>query len=63
MAVLFLVESIATSEGLGFYIIDSWGRADYATMFVGIIALSIIGIVMYEIFELLERKFCKWKNL
>ena len=63
VAVLFLVESIATSEGLGFYIIDSWGRADYATMFVGIIALSIIGIVMYEIFELLERKFCKWKSL
>jgi NitT/TauT family transport system permease protein len=63
VAVLFLVESIATSEGLGFYIIDSWGRAEYATMFVGIIALSIIGIIMYEIFELLERKFCKWKSL
>jgi len=63
VAVLFLVESIATSEGLGFYIIDSWGRAEYTTMFVGIISLSIIGIVMYEIFELLERKFCKWKNL
>jgi NitT/TauT family transport system permease protein len=63
VAVLFLVESIATSEGLGFYIIDSWGRAEYATMFVGIIALSIIGIIMYELFEILERKFCKWKNL
>ncbi|MDD2302792.1 MAG: ABC transporter permease [Eubacteriales bacterium] len=63
VAVLFLVESIATSEGLGFYIIDSWGRAEYTTMFVGIISLSIIGIVMYEIFELLERKFCKWKSL
>ncbi len=63
VAVLFLVESIATSEGLGFYIIDSWGRAEYATMFVGIIALSTIGIVMYELFEILERKFCKWKNL
>lgn len=63
VAVLFFVESIATSEGLGFYIIDSWGRAEYATMFVGIIAMSIIGIVMYEIFELLERKFCRWKNL
>lgn len=63
VAVLFLVESIATSEGLGFYIIDSWGRAEYATMFVGIISLSTIGIVMYELFEILERKFCKWKNL
>ncbi len=62
VAVLFFIESIATNRGLGFYIIDSWGRADYATMFVGIIALSLIGIILYEIFDLLERKFCKWKN-
>jgi NitT/TauT family transport system permease protein len=62
IAVLFFVESIATNKGLGFYIIDSWGRADYATMFVGIISLSIIGIILYEFFDLLERKLCKWKN-
>jgi NitT/TauT family transport system permease protein len=63
VAVLFFVESIGTNRGLGFYIIDSWGRADYATMFVGIIALSVIGIVLYETFDLLERKLCKWKNI
>jgi NitT/TauT family transport system permease protein len=63
VAVLFFVESIGTNRGLGFYIIDSWGRADYATMFVGIIALSVIGIVLYETFDLLERRLCKWKNL
>ncbi|MGV8056941.1 MAG: ABC transporter permease [Smithellaceae bacterium] len=62
VAVLFFVESIATSRGLGAYIIDSWGRADYATMFVGIIALSIIGIVLYEFFDILERNLCKWKT-
>lgn len=62
VAVLFFVESIATRKGLGFYIIDAWGRADYPTMFVGIISLSSIGIILYEIFDLLERKLCKWKN-
>jgi NitT/TauT family transport system permease protein len=62
VAVLFFVESIATSRGLGAYIIDSWGRADYATMFVGIIALSCIGILLYEFFDILERKYCKWKT-
>jgi NitT/TauT family transport system permease protein len=61
VAVLFFVESIGTHRGLGYYIIDAWGRADYATMFVGIIALSIIGIVLYEVFDLLERKSCRWK--
>lgn len=63
IAVLFFVESIATNKGLGYYIIDSWGRADYADMFVGIIALSTIGIVLYETFDILERKICKWKNV
>jgi NitT/TauT family transport system permease protein len=63
VAVLFFVESIATRKGLGFYIIDAWGRADYSTMFVGIIALSCIGIILYEVFDLLERKLCKWKNI
>jgi NitT/TauT family transport system permease protein len=62
VAVLFFVESIATNQGLGYYIIDAWGRADYTTMFVGIISLSLIGIVLYEGFDLLERRFCKWKN-
>jgi NitT/TauT family transport system permease protein len=62
VAVLFFVESIATNQGLGYYIIDAWGRADYTTMFVGIIALSLFGIILYEGFDLLERKFCKWKN-
>jgi NitT/TauT family transport system permease protein len=62
VAVLFFVESIGTSRGLGFYIIDAWGRADYPLMFVGIIALSLIGIVLYETFDLLERRLCKWKN-
>ena len=63
VAVLFFVESIGTNRGLGFYIIDSWGRADYAAMFVGIIALSVIGIVLYEAFDLLERRLCKWKSV
>jgi NitT/TauT family transport system permease protein len=62
VAVLFFVESIGTNRGLGFYIIDAWGRADYATMFVGIIALSVIGIILYETFDVLERRLCKWKN-
>lgn len=62
VAVLFFVESIGTYRGLGFYIIDAWGRADYPTMFVAIIALSIIGIILYELFDLLERRLCRWKT-
>lgn len=62
VAVLFFVESIGTRYGLGFYIIDAWGRADYPAMFVGIIGLSGIGIVLYESFDLLEKRACQWQR-
>lgn len=63
VAVLFFVESISARSGLGMYIIDAWGRADYISMFVGMLALSLIGIILYELFDLLEKVTCKWKNV
>lgn len=63
VAVLFFVESINARSGLGMYIIDAWGRADYISMFVGMLALSLIGILLYELFDLLEKFSCKWKNV
>ena len=46
VAVLFFVESIGTRRGMGYYIIDAWGRAAYPEMFAGIIALSLIVIAV-----------------
>lgn len=62
VAVLFFVESISATHGLGLYIIDAWGRADYTSMYVGIVSMSLLGILLYEFFEILERKTCKWKH-
>lgn len=63
VAVLFFVESIGTNWGLGFYIIDSWGRADIPRIFVGMVVLAVIGIGLYEVFDKLEKTFCRWKQL
>jgi NitT/TauT family transport system permease protein len=62
VAVLFFVESISARRGLGLYLIDSWGRADYTAMFVGVVALSVIGVLVYETFDVLEKRICKWRN-
>ncbi len=62
VAVLFFVESISARRGLGLYLIDSWGRADYAAMFVGVLALSAIGVLVYETFDVLEKRICKWRS-
>lgn len=61
VAVLFFVESISATHGLGLYIIDAWGRADYTSMYVGVVSMSLLGILLYEFIEMLERKTCKWK--
>jgi len=63
VAVLFLIESIGTNWGMGFYIIDAWGRADISQIFVGMVVLALIGIILYETFDMFERTFCKWTQL
>jgi NitT/TauT family transport system permease protein len=63
IAVLFFVESFATSKGLGFLIMDAWGRFAYDQMFVGIIGMSLLGVVLYEVFNALEKTLCAWKYL
>lgn len=63
VAVLFFVESIGTRYGMGFYILDAWGRADIPQIFVGMVVLAIMGVVLYETFDILERVFCRWNQL
>lgn len=63
VAVLFFVESIGTRYGMGFYIIDAWGRADIPQIFVGMVVLALLGVILYETFDVMERVFCRWKQV
>lgn len=62
VAVLFFVESIGTRYGMGFYILDAWGRAYTPQIFAGILVLAGVGVLLYESFDLLERSICRWKQ-
>lgn len=63
IAVLFFVESFATTEGLGYFIMDAWSRSEYSEMFAGIIGMSILGLTLYILVDLIEAKWCRWQNL
>lgn len=63
IAVLFFSETVAGSEGLGYYIIDAWSRIAYSEMFAGIIAMAILGVVLYELLELAEARVCRWTRV
>ncbi len=60
IAVLFFVESFATLEGLGYLIMDAWGRMDFDQMFVGILGMSLLGVILNESANLMEKAICPW---
>lgn len=60
VAVLFLAESFATRSGLGFRIMDAWGRGDTPEMFVGILGMSLLGLLLFGLCALGERLLCPW---
>lgn len=63
IAVLYLAESFASSDGLGYRILDAEGRFAYAEMFAAILALALVGVILYEIIEALEVRMCAWARL
>lgn len=61
IAVLFFAESFATTSGLGYYIIvESWGRLAYPEMYAGVVAMSLLGVLLYVVVDRLERQLCPW---
>jgi NitT/TauT family transport system permease protein len=61
IAVLFFAESFATTSGLGYYIIvETWGRLAYAEMYAGVVAMSLLGLMLYFVVDGLERRLCPW---
>jgi ABC-type nitrate/sulfonate/bicarbonate transport system permease component len=60
IAVLFFSETFAGSTGLGYFVFDAWGRVQYGEMFAGILAMALLGVVLYETIELIESRVCRW---
>lgn len=62
VAVLFLAESFAGSTGLGYFIVDAWGMINYPRMFAGIIAMAILGVLIYAVIDLVEKRVTAWRR-
>jgi NitT/TauT family transport system permease protein len=61
IAVLFIAETIGTTTGLGYYIMNQWGRFNYTSMYAGILAMSLLGLALFVSFDLLEKRLTRWK--
>jgi len=62
IAVLFLSETFASMDGLGWYIMDSWSRVDYPDMYAAIIALSLVGLALYLAIDFIEVVALRWRE-
>lgn len=62
IAVLFLSETIAGTDGLGYAVIDAWSRVQYSEMFAGVLTMALLGIALYEIVDVSESRVCRWQR-
>jgi NitT/TauT family transport system permease protein len=60
IAVLFLAETFAAESGLGYLIVDAWTRVAYAEMYAAILALSLLGLLLFALTDFLEKTLCPW---
>lgn len=59
---LFFIETFGTDKGLGYYIMDSQTRVDYAQMYFGILVLSFIGFLFFLLIDFIDKILCSWKD-
>ncbi len=58
---LFFTETFGASSGLGCYVVDRWMRLDYPQMYLGIVILSLCGVVLFVVADVLQRLSCPWQ--
>ncbi|MGL4773584.1 MAG: ABC transporter permease [Clostridium sp.] len=63
MAALFFAENYATKLGIGYFIMNSWVQVNYVKMYCGIIAVSMLGIIIFKLIDGAEKIICKWRFL
>lgn len=60
-SILFFSEAYGTSVGVGYFIQDAWTRINYVEMYSGILILSILGLILFILIDVIEGIVCKWK--
>lgn len=63
IAVLFIAETIGNNVGLGYYIVvEQWNRFAYDKVYAGILAMSLLGLVLFLVLNTLEKYWGRWQE-
>lgn len=61
MLILVVIsEMVGSTDGIGYFILDSQRRFRVAQMYAGMLALAILGYALNQIFDLLHRRLLGW---
>ena len=55
-------ETVASNLGIGYLMMAASSSMDMALVFAGLIVIGVMGVVMYELFALVERKLTGWAH-
>ena len=55
-----IAETVAANSGIGYLMMAASARFDVPLVFAGLLVIAVMGIVMYELFALLERRVTFW---
>jgi NitT/TauT family transport system permease protein len=55
-----LSETVASNRGIGTVMMMASANFDVSLAFAGLFALAILGVLLYAIFALIERRICGW---
>jgi ABC-type nitrate/sulfonate/bicarbonate transport system permease component len=61
MLILVVIsEMVGSTDGIGYFILDSQRRFRVAQMYSGMLALAILGYTLNQLFNLLHRRLLSW---
>lgn len=55
-------ETVASNLGIGYLMMSASSSMNMPLVFAGLIIIGAMGVIMYELFALLERRLTRWAN-
>ena len=55
-------ETVASNVGVGYLMLSASSKFNMPLVFAGLLVIAVMGIAMYEIFNVIERRSTKWAN-
>ena len=55
-------ETVASNLGIGYLMMSASSSMNMPLVFAGLMVIGVMGVVMYELFALLERRLTGWAH-